>query len=132
MSILNLTQHDATSEQIEAGVVNLPGDALLVLRSLLTFDSAPSRDEIATRAMAIAYIAADYTAAEDRGDNAGFALQAMIGGAPFFMSVLERHLEAVGIQPVYAFSVRDSVEQPDGNGGVLKVNVFRHAGFVEV
>jgi hypothetical protein len=34
--------------------------------------------------------------------------------------------------PVYEFSVRESVEQPDGNGGIRKVNVFRHVGFVEV
>jgi hypothetical protein len=58
--------------------------------------------------------------------------KAMIGGAPFFMSSLEKALLDAGVTPVYAFSVRDSKEEPDGNGGVRKVNVFRHVGFVEV
>lgn len=58
--------------------------------------------------------------------------EAMIGGAPFFMSTLESALKSAGITPVYAFSVRDSVEKPDGNCGVTKTNVFRHVGFVGV
>ena len=34
----------------------------------------------------------------------------MIGGAPYLMASLERALDAVMIQPVYSFSVRESVE----------------------
>jgi len=36
-----------------------------------------------------------------------------------------------GIEPVYAFSVRESIEQTQPDGSVRKVNVFRHAGFVD-
>ena len=35
-----------------------------------------------------------------------------------------------GIQPVFAFSVRETEEQKQADGSVRKVAVFRHAGFV--
>lgn len=117
-SILNLTQHAATTDQVEAGVVE-PSEKVAV-QAVLTFDSIPTSNEMAERAEFLARIAVD-----------SGCKKAMIGGAPFFMAPLERALMAAGITPVYAFSVRDSVEQPDGNGGVRKINVFRHVGFVE-
>ena len=39
--------------------------------------------------------------------------------------------QALGVPAVYAFSVRESVEQPQPDGSVRKVNVFRHVGFVQ-
>jgi hypothetical protein len=39
-------------------------------------------------------------------------------------------LRAADITPLYAFSVRESVEQALADGSVRKVNVFRHAGFI--
>lgn len=129
--ILNLTQHHATQEQLASGVIDMPGDVAPVVKNLLTFDALPTAQEIGDRAEQIAAIAAEIAAPEDREGGGCFILSAMIGGAPFFMSALERALLDVGIQPVYAFSVRDSKEEPDGNGGVRKINVFRHVGFVE-
>jgi hypothetical protein len=116
--VLNLTQHTATAEQADAGVVE-PEDKAAV-QSALTFDAIPSAEEIRQRAEFLAHLAKD----------AGYK-KAMIGGAPFFMAPLERALLSAGVTPVYAFSARDSKEEPDGNGGVKKVNVFRHVGFVE-
>jgi len=116
--ILNLTQHDATADQIAAGVVE-PADKEAV-RSLITFEKLPSREEIEAAAEAVAKIA-------DEGEFE----QVMIGGAPFFMSPLEYALACRGITPLYAFSRRESVDVPDGNGGVRKTQVFRHEGFVE-
>jgi hypothetical protein len=116
--VMNLTQHPSTAEQVEAGVVE-PAEKGAV-QAALTFDAIPTASEMAERAAFLARIAVD-----------SGCKKAMIGGAPFFMAPLERALLAAGITPVYAFSVRDSVEQPDGNGGVRKVNVFRHIGFVE-
>ncbi len=118
MKVLNLTQHDATADQIAAGVVE-PADKQAV-RSLITFETLPSREEIEAAAESVAKIAAD----------AGFD-KAMIGGAPFFMAPLEYALACRGITPLYAFSRRESVDVPDGNGGVRKTQVFRHEGFVE-
>jgi hypothetical protein len=118
MKILNLTQHPAAPEQIAAGVVEPRSKE--EVQNLLTFESLPTRDEILTRAEKLADIAAasGYTAA-------------MIGGAPYFMSALERALVAKGVRPLYAFSRRVVVETVRPDGAVEKKGVFKHAGFVE-
>lgn len=117
--ILNLTQHDATAEQLAGGVVDLAGDAREGVRQLLTFPTPPSAAEMGDCARSIAYIA-----------RLQGAKCAMIGGAPFFMPTLERVLEATGIQVLYAFSVRESVEEALPDGSIKKSSRFRHAGFV--
>jgi hypothetical protein len=129
MNVINMTQHPATAEQEAEGVIE-PQDVVQQnvvpatkeqVQNLLTFNTLPTSEELFYRATELAQIAM-YSGCE----------AAMIGGAPFFMSELENALRKVGVKPVYAFSIRDSIEQPDGNGGVRKVNVFRHAGWVEV
>lgn len=125
MKIINLTQHQATPEQISAGVEDLPKEQRSALCALLTFDSIPSSDEVEERAEQIALLA--NAVADEAPDQF-----AMIGGAPYLMSALERALLDQLITPLYAFSVRESVEQISPDGGVRKVNVFRHAGFVRV
>jgi len=121
--ILNLTQHSATPEQIASGVRN-PGsekDRQEIVK-LLTFDEPPTIEEMTDRAEGLAKMARDeYRVAS-----------AMIGGAPFFMGVLETALKNHGIAPVYAFSKRESVDQKLEDGTVIKVSVFKHVGFVEV
>ena len=112
--ILNLTQHPATPDQIAAGVVDLPGG----WKSLLDFTVIPTVKELETRAIQVASIVP------------GEYREAMIGGAPFFMSILEDALLAREITPIYAFSVRESIEQSQDDGSVKKLNVFKHIGFV--
>ena len=46
------------------------------------------------------------------------------------MIILHQILADNGINPVYAFSVRESEEQVQADGSVKKVAVFRHRGFV--
>ena len=120
--ILNLTQHPASPEQIQAGVVDLPTKIREAVIDRLTVDVLPTRQEIEARCADIAMLAA--TAFENH------PVQAMIGGAPWMMACLEGALFDQGIAPVYAFSVRESVEQTQPDGSVRKINVFRHAGFV--
>jgi len=121
--IINLTQHAATPEQIAAGVIDLDEPARKTLSAMLTFNSIPTAAEIAAIAEGIAFLA-DCNVEEAQGQKA------MIGGAPWLMGALEKALLEQRIQPVYAFSVRESVEQQQPDGSVRKVNVFRHAGFV--
>lgn len=116
MRIINLTQHIGAPEQ----AVVEPDDKKQV-QELLTFVSVPSKKEMKKRAEALAAIAV-----------AAGADAAMIGGAPYFMSTLERALTEAEIQPLYAFSERVSVEETDEAGNVTKRTVFRHAGWVEV
>lgn len=115
--IANLTQHNATGIQVKEGVFNL--DQSLNLGAILTFTTAPSEDEMQERAKKLANIAAE----------AG-AEAAMIGGAGYFMRPLEEALKEKGIQPLYSFSERKSVEKTNPDGTVTKVNVFEHVGWV--
>lgn len=118
MTIINLTQHQATPEQgcIEVGRKDH-------LKELLTFVEIPSKQEMEDRAEMILFMIE-----ETLGE---MPEKAMIGGAPFFMSTLEKALKERGVTPVYAFSQRESVEEVQEDGTVVKRNVFKHIGFVE-
>jgi hypothetical protein len=114
--IINLTQHAATPEQ--AGVVDLPEQRQKALQNYLTCNTLPDRAEIVERCGYIAALASGWDAA-------------LIGGAPWMMAELERALRAVDVEPVYAFSVRESTEVTDASGSVRKVSAFRHVGFID-
>jgi len=122
MKILNLTQHAATPEQIAAGVVNLPADVRAEVSRLLTFEELPDYDEVRCRAWHLANIVREHVGSGDA---------VMLGGAPYLMGPLETNMRAIQVRAVYAFSRRESVEQVQPDGSVRKVNVFRHAGFVQ-
>ena len=113
--ILNLTQHVGTPDQ---GVTE-PTEKSRI-KTLLDFDVLPTRESIEYRAKALATIAVE----------AG-AESAMIGGAPYLMAPLEVALKAAGVRPLYAFSIRESVETTGPDGKVTKTATFRHAGWVE-
>ncbi len=115
MRIINLTQHAATGSQVNEGVFNVEQN----LGDLLTFNSAPSEEEMKERAEKLADIAAEAKAEA-----------AMIGGAGYFMRPLEEALKARGIRPLYSFSERRSVEKHNPDGTVVKTNVFEHVGWV--
>jgi hypothetical protein len=138
MTIYNLTQHPATAEQIEAGVVDLPPEYREELGALLTFEECPTCEQVEHRAEQIGDLFARYMGNGEPTHPAVFValraagedVRAMIGGAPFLMAHLEYELIANGITPVYAFSRRESVEEALADGSVRKSSVFRHAGFV--
>jgi hypothetical protein len=121
--IVNLTQHKGTPEQ---GV--LEPELKEQVKDLLTFDEIPSRQEMESRAKALLKVVHREMDCHALGDHAQWC--AMIGGAPFFMPVLERVLAEAKITPLYAFSRRESVEEVV-DGKVVKKAVFRHIGFVE-
>lgn len=120
-TILNLTQHVATAEQVEVGVVELADKK--TLQKLITFEEIPTTAELEIRAFGVACIALS---------DPGFTGTVMIGGAPFFMTPLEHALRVRKIRTLYAFSKRESVDQVQADGSTKKTQVFRHAGFIEV
>ena len=129
MKILNLTQHEATLDQLDAGVVNLQGEDLQILKDLLTFKELPSKNKINSRARSIAALALLQSGVSS----------VMIGGAPYLMGPLERAITLNNksewlsdISVVYAYSDRVSVETKLDNGTTKKTMMFRHIGFVEV
>ena len=117
--ILNLTQHKSTPDQISAGVVDFPEHKRMVLVKLLTVNDLPTHAEVLRRCSDISLLAVWH----------GAFTSAMIGGAPAMMRPLEDALLAYNIQPLYAFSKRESVEIEQPDGSVIKENVFRHAGW---
>ena len=127
--IINLTQHEATQEQRAAGVEDLPMALRNELQFLLTFDELPSQQEIDNRAFDIAEMAAYNGLGGDEGDDP-LPDQALIGGALWLMGPLAQELRFKGIQPMFAFSKRESVEQAKADGSVRKVATFRHVGFL--
>lgn len=140
LMILNLTQHPATPEQLAAGVFDPTPEERAEIVALLTFDELPQKGEIEDRAdmlalTALAILSARFRALplceqERRLEDGECGYFAMMGGAPFLMLHLENELVDKGINPLYAFSVRESVEETLPDGSVKKTAVFRHKGFV--
>ena len=79
MMIVNLTQHPTTSDQLAAGVQDLPAEVRDALVALLTFANCPDRQEIFERAEDIAELACYNGLGGDDGDSP-FPAGAMIGG----------------------------------------------------
>ena len=127
--IINLTQHQASAEQVAVGVADLPAEMRECLQAALTFDACPTAEEIRERAEIVAELACYNGLSGDDGDSP-MPDQAMIGGALWLMAPLAAALRVRGIDPVFAFSVRETEEQGQADGSVRKVTVFRHAGFV--
>jgi len=113
---INLTQHNASLEQ---GCEPRSEEMETRVRELLTFEELPDLEAITARAIALAEIAEQESADE-----------AMIGGAPWLMPSLDAALRLRGIQPVYAFSRRESVEVQQEDGSTRKMTRFRHLGFI--
>ncbi len=124
MIIFNLTQHEATFEQVAQGVCDLPDDLHKQVIELITFDEPPKASEMLRRAQRICAIVDSLMSIGVYG--------AMIGGAPFFMATLERTLfEECGIVAKYSFSQRVSQETVGPNNEVVKVSTFKHVSFVD-
>ena len=133
--ILNMTQHAASAEQKAAGTIDLAQPEVAELKRLLTFDMLPSERQIAERANALADLAraqirkmAGRMDASASGSAEG--VRCMIAGAPFLMPALTRAMRNRGLVPVCAFSRRESVDEGQPDGSVVKRSVFRHLGFV--
>lgn len=117
--IWNLTQHNATPDQVAAGVKDLPEPLRKRLCDVLTFEERPFGQDLTRRAQEVVKIAREVG-----------AVTVMCGGAPFFSVPLEYALRKAGFNVWYAFSKRVSRETIMGDGTVQKTQSFLHAGFV--
>jgi len=123
MRIINYTQHQATPEQVAAGVVEPEPEDKKLIQSLLTFDELPTPRELRQRATECGVQAS--VLLNKYGCDA-----VLIGGAPYFMSHLESALRSFRVRFCYAFSRRDVEEQIQPDGSVKKTQVFKHVGFI--
>lgn len=137
--IINLTQHVMTQEQyflngeklteITFKPYNGLGESVHgFVKNCLNFNSKPNKDEIDKRALVLAEYA-NGLLTQVKSDND--KLFALVGGAPYLMGPLETKLKERGIQPLYAFSQRESVETRNTDGTVVKTAVFKHKGYIE-
>ena len=129
--ILNLTQHAATAEQIAADVADLTQGDAEYIRAALTAESLEDLSEDAKLGTPEDRAAIIADRAREIADQTG-ATHAMIGGAPWLMSALERALAERGIKHLYAFSRRVVIETAQPDGTVKKTALFKHEGFVEL
>lgn len=127
--IINLTQHQATADQVAVGVVNLPEFLRADLIEALTFTSLPDMEELEARADFISELACQNGLGPDDMDDP-FIRRAMIGGAPYLMGYLVSALRAKGIEALYSFTQRETVETVNPDGSITKTAVFRHQGWV--
>lgn len=127
--IINATQHKPTQQQVDAGVYTS-----VDVSKFLNFESIPTKEEMRSAASNIANTVLTEHVLQCEAnciDPETQECRAMIGGAPFFMAILEAELKEHRIIPVYAFSERKSVEEVQPDGSVRKVSVFEHLGFIE-
>ena len=120
--ILNLTQHNATADQINAGINDLPVDFQNTLKGLLTFPTQYTRADLEYRSLQIHELVRDFC-----GTSKEVLEGVMIGGMPSFMPVLESVLISKGIKVGYACTERKSVDKEVDNK-IIKTAVFVHAG----
>ena len=127
MAILNLTQHNATADQLASGIIDLPADFQTALKGLLTFPTTYTRADLEYRALQIHELIRDMCG-EHFGAPPKHALDGvMIGGMPSFMPVLEATLVSKGIRVGYACTERQSIDK-EVDGKIIKTAVFVHAG----
>lgn len=117
--IYNLTQHQPSPDQVAVGVLP-PVEGIAPLLEFKTLYEAIC--EVADRVKQLA------TALNQTSIQKGSKV--MIGGAPFLMRPLADRLREDGYIPVFAFSQRESEDQPQPDGSVKRVSVFKHKGFV--
>lgn len=134
--ILNFTQHQATPEQSAQGVADLRPEDHRTLCSLLTFQELPTMADVRRRAGEIVCLYETIIESIPGVDLEAATTDSwpavMIGGAPFLMGELEAELVHIGVRVLYAFSRRESVDELQADGSVIKRAIFRHVGFVEV
>lgn len=125
---INLTQHNASAEQLLEGEWVLKGQSFPEVRELLTFNDIPNKDIIKDRANKLAQWALSLLVQVDPDHNKEWYV--LIGGAPYLMSNLENTLNRWST-PVYSFSKRESIETLQSDGSVVKTSIFKHVGFIE-
>lgn len=130
LKMLNLTQHAATPEQKLVGVVEIPEYLKKELIELITFEEVPSPANMEDRAIKIAQLYERARSILSQDGMVPIGSFAMVGGAPYFQVFLEKALRDINVEPLHAFSKRESVDQPQADGTTKKMVVFRHAGFV--
>lgn len=121
--MLNITQHVATPVQVSQGVVEPSPEFKTELQKLITFDRSviEQPEIIGVRSQAVVQLIKVHYPDTQR---------VMVGGALFMMPSLVNELKEAGIEPLFAYSDRVSVDVHNPDGTVTKTVKFEHLGFV--
>lgn len=121
--MLNITQHVATPVQVSQGVVEPSLEFKTELQKLITFDRSviEQPEIIGVRSQAVVQLIKTHYPNTQR---------VMVGGALFMMPSLVNELKEAGIEPLFAYSDRVSVDVQNPDGTVSKTVKFEHLGFV--
>ncbi|MDO5481151.1 MAG: hypothetical protein Q4F60_02285 [Candidatus Saccharibacteria bacterium] len=121
-NILNLTQYEATTDQLEAGVIE-PDFGKEFIKELLTFEQHPTETEIRNRARRLAATALDIS----RGKRG----KVMIDSASCLTPALIVELKKMGFTPLFSVTRRRTEKVVQSDGSVRKLAVLRHIGWVQ-
>ena len=126
--VLNVTQHEPTSSQRDAGVIDFSPEVRAELLKLLNIPEIETGSEMTRRASDIVRLCQTES---ERLVAQGHPTPAfMLGGHPALTALLHQEMDRIGLRRCYAFSRRESVETTDAvTGAVHKQNVFVHLGF---
>ena len=122
MKVFNLTKHQMTQDQLEAGGVNVP--AAQSANNLQDFMAVPSHEELESRANALMNLAS--AAGAELGDGV------MIAGAMYFIPALVQAARNSGFTPTFSFTQRKAVEDKLPDGSVKLSYVFKHESWVHI
>jgi hypothetical protein len=120
MVIFNCTSHSLTLEQREGfDVIELPSNLKAQWGQVTEFSKEGIADDV------VGIVTQTFA-----GAGYDFKGMVLVQGHPGVTYMVVSRLKGMpGIVPVYAESVRDSVEEQQPDGSVKKVSVFRHLGF---
>ncbi len=126
--VVNVTQHEPTSSQRDAGVIDFSPEVRAELLKLLNIEEIETGSEMTRRASAIVRLC---QAEVENLVAQGYQEPAfMLGGHPALTALIHQQMDLLGLRRCYAFSRRESVESTDPETGkVNKQNVFLHLGF---
>lgn len=122
MKVFNLTKHQMTQDQLEAGGVNVP--AAQSANNLQDFMAVPSDADLKYRAEELVKLAIG--AGASHGDGV------MIAGAMYFIPALVQAARDAGLIPTFSFTQRKAVEDKLPDGSVKLAYVFKHEGWVYI
>ncbi len=126
--VVNVTQHQPTSSQRDAGVTDFSPEVREELLQLLNIPELENGSEMTRRAAAIVNLCKTES---EHWVSSGHPTPAfMLGGHPALTAIIHQQMDLCGMKRCYAFSRRESVESTDVvTGAVSKQNVFLHLGF---
>ena len=119
--MINLTQHNATPEQVKEGVIELGSFTKRLVNDLLTFEDVSEVSGIAMTQRADKIVSLLPNDTE----------MALIGGASYFMPYLSEALRKARITPYYSFTKRVIENEFVSDGSVKKTAIFKHIAFIE-